>query len=404
MSLLNFFGGAANEFGSAYYGAKQDKIKREDDIKKRQYDILGQAFSHAADEGNNENAASILEMMIPLTGEVKKGQTHPLDFMVKAIRGSQGQVVNQVTPEAQTMQQSQLGMTEGSPEALNATRPTRAIQPKTIQKGYFSSPEERRGREIAMKVEERKQLLPLEMQEEENKQKLMGKRQQEVESLKAKARLELSKSLEDSRVIRPTEQDAYRYSQAYGVDIDTAREAVGQLWHRKQQAQVADVESKTENRKAQFELAERKLESQIGHWQAIEDHFKVLESQGNRKLDQNDIRIQQTYGQAKPILERAKGLREQMRGIVQQQLRERSIMTNVLNTSEDKAAAGQRFQQLEQQYNQGMAMLDDLMGQLQGITPDVKSINTQTSTQSVQPSQSKKSIGKKPSNDPLGIR
>lgn len=375
--------GFAKGFGSSFFQARQNKQRREDEKLHQQYNVLASIFEKQAKEGDNEGAATTLEMLDPiLTGgkKGKKGEQSPFLALAQQIRqgkqvekeGSQGQIP-ETSVELDPGQQTTLSP-PGPPES-----------PKVlVKKPFFSDPVER-------EIETRKRIFEavekpaLELKYKEQARLSDVKFQQSMAKLDAQQQGQAAKKLKELTMV-------------YG-DENIAKEILSQQIEGNinlTQAKVGNIESQIATRQQDLKIKEERLGVYRNYISALENRMENLTRQGDERnqIAAGNLRIR--LSTSKALEQQLLGVRQEQAQIVSQQNNLRRIASNALTPENERVNANNQIQELENQYSQREQEYNNLVQKMEQLRNE--SLSGDLDMPTLQP-KSQKTLKPK-SNDP----
>lgn len=399
-NTLSFLSGFGQSFGDAFFKKKLQSHQEELQNQRMQFGVLSNAFQSAAEQGDNESAATTLRMMAPLVGKDKKSQETFLKFADtiqagKTVEGSQ--VSNEAQKAKQTENQAISNNT--SPETLQTLERPRIATEKTFtKKGYFTSP-------IEKEVEKQKALIPIKKEIEENEQKLLGERQEHLARVNAEERRKLNTEKEAALISR----DENKLARAYESTINpqtglkyTPEEALTTARTLITQKKIADVENinaRIEYRQKQFNEIHEKNQQLYKHYDDLKEYYDNITDVKRQELGIRGEQLKQQYGEYRSIRNEIESNEEQNRGILSQENQIRSSLSNSLLDASQKPQLENQLRELENQYDLRLNKVRQLQDRLYNLPKPEILIPSQ---QNNQPKRNFTSKSK--NNDPLGIR
>jgi hypothetical protein len=354
MGAVDFFGGLTQGFGNSYFGEKGKKKEREERTQRSQHDLLSQVFKNKAEEGDNEGAAQALEMMANIFDPKGKEQQHPYRLVAGKIRGSQG--VSETNQGAQGQAPAitnDLG--SGGMEArVDAPGPPQSpMVTKKIQAGYFSSPLERKRKEIQGKVEEADALRPGEMEAYGQKEELRTSREMQVAQAKAGALRELEELRQDNRIELPLAKVADIFIKG-GADPSTAMQLASQFIRDKEQAKLTDLESRATDRERRHKLGVDRFEEfkRVNSARLAQGETKI--AQGDRKLTLDEEKARNSSTATKGFTTKIDSINKDLNTVGIEYRQAIKDSTNMLIPKEKRAEAAARIPMLQRQYDMGL--------------------------------------------------
>jgi len=413
--ILHLFGGLAQGLGGSAMQLEQEARAKETEKRQQSLAILHGAFQQAAERGDNEKAATTLEMMKPLLGG-KDGKPHYLDPMIGAIRSAQPLTTKSPTPEAEQSQSNinqiasqppgqapyapgigQVGPTPQQAQLESATRPRTAIGDKVLQKGYFATPEETAQRQLGMKVAEQQGLLPGELKKFEGEKSIVGKIYREnlgtkfelqgnLEEQKAQLKAQINNKYTQNLIAitggNPENATPQQIAQAQqqAQDYYKAETTKLQANAAMNEARAKEYDTKHSDRVAKMAQDQKRIDAQVGNYASLADYRNWLQEHGNQMAGLKGSEIAARYGAGKNAATRLKDIQQKRGQLIPQLKQAQAIAANPLSDPETRAKAQGQIEVLENQYSEFEKQANDELQKLDSFSPSTSSPSLGTKT------------------------